>query len=246
MKTIRSNSELESLHSAGVGFIYNDFSGRGSKGKDYNVLHAASCSWVARSNVNVPKYFFSNIDEAIKWLRRNRGGEGKNWKRCGKCKAETRPLILGTKSVDRVERVTVQSKVFTEKEVEEMLIEHLNSEGYRVRRQVRVASGLIDVVAEGPDGRWLIEVKGEDRGGYTSAEMNFQMGLGQIMSRMKHRDAEYGLAFPLTKDFTKVLRKYKGSLAFEKLGIYFIPVERDGSCRLISPLEVLSFLEEKV
>lgn len=82
MRIIRSNSELESLHSAGVGFIYNDFSGRGSKGKDYNVLHTASCSWVVRSNVNVPKYFFSNIDEAIKWLLRNRGGEGKNWKRC--------------------------------------------------------------------------------------------------------------------------------------------------------------------
>ena len=246
MRIIRSNSELERLHSAGVGLIYNDFSGRGSKGKDYNVLHSAFCSWVVRSNVNVPKYFFSNINDAIKWLRRNRGKEGRNWKRCGTCKAEARPLILGTKSVDKVERVTVQSKVFTEKEAEEILIKHLNSEGYRVRRQVRVASGLIDVVAEGPDGRWLIEVKGEDRGGYTSAEMNFQMGLGQIMSRMKHRDAEYGLAFPLTKDFTKVLRKYKGSLAFEKLGIYLIPVQRDGSCRLVSPLEVLSFLEEKV
>jgi len=249
MRSIRSNSELESLHSAGVGFIYNDFSGRGSKGKDYNVLHIASCRWIVRSNVNVAKYFFSNIDEAIKWLLRNRGGEGKNWKRCGTCKAEARPLSQvspETKPADKVEQVPVPSKVFREKEVEKFLIKHLNSNGYRVLRQVRVASGLIDVVAEGPDGRWLIEAKGEDRGGYTSAEMNFQMGLGQLMSRMKRSDAKFGLAFPLTKDFTKVLRKYKGSLAFEKLGIYLIPVKRDGSCRLISPLEILSFLEEKV
>lgn len=80
------------------------------------------------------------------------------------------------------------NKVFTEKEVENFLIKHLNSNDYRVLRQVRVASGLIDVVAEGPDGRWLIEVKGEDRGGYTSAEMNFQIGLGQLMSRMKRSE----------------------------------------------------------
>ena len=252
MKIIRSNSELERLHSAGVGFIYNDYSGMGSTGKDYNVLHTARCAFVLRSKVKgstriIPKYFFNNIDEAVKWLRRNRGREGKNWKRCGVCLAEARPryqIPLRTRPVDRTEPAPVRSKVFTEKHVENILIKHLNSNGYRIRRQVRVASGLIDVVAEGPDGLWVIEVKGEDKGGYTSAEMNFQIGLGQLMSRMKHRDAEYGLAFPLTRDFMKVLRKYKGSLAFEKLGIYIIPVKRDGSCQLVSSSDVLKFLDE--
>jgi len=143
MRIIRSNSELESLHSAGVGFIYNDFSGRGSKGKDYNVLHTASCSWVVRSNVNVPKYFFSNIDEAIKWLLRNRGGEGKNWKRCGTCKAEARPLSQvspETKPVDKVEQVPVPSKVFTEKEAEKFLIKHarVQNEGSVIIQDPRV------------------------------------------------------------------------------------------------------------
>lgn len=252
MKTIRSNSELEKLHSAGVGLIYNDYSGRGRTGKDYNVLHAASCTFVLMSKVKgstriIHKYFFSDIDEAIKWLRRNRGKEGKNWKRCGVCRAEARPvsqISSKTKPVSRVERVPVQSKVFREKEAEEILIQHLNSNGYRVRRQVRVASGLIDVVADGPDGRWVIEAKGEDAGGYGSAEMNFQIGLGQLMSRMTHSDAKYGLAFPLTSDFARVLRKYKGSLAFERLGIHLIPVKRDGTCRMIAPNEVLRFLEE--
>ena len=74
--------------------------------------------------------------------------------------------------------------------------------------------------------------------------MNFQMGLGQLMSRMKHHGAEYGLAFPVTKDFLRVLSKYKGSLAFEKLGIYLIAVKEDGTCRMIPPDEVLKFLEE--
>lgn len=199
---------------------------------------------MARSNVNYPKYFFSNIDEAIKWLQRNRGKEGKNWKRCGTCMHGISRAFLGTEPVDEIGQVPVQSEVFTEKEAEKILIRHLNSKGYRVRRQVRVVSGLIDIVAEGPKGLWLIEAKGEDRGGYTSAEMNFQMGLGQLMSRMEHRDAEYGLAFPLTEDFKKVLNKYRGSFAFEKLGIYLIPVKRDGSCQFVSPSDVVAFLDK--
>ena len=75
----------------------------------------------------------------------------------------------------------------------------------------REPSGYPDIVAEGPDGKWVIEVKGEDSGGYTSAEMNFQIGLGQIMCRMTDKNTQYGLAFPSTTDFKKVLRKYNGS-----------------------------------
>jgi len=146
----------------------------------------------------------------------------------------------------RGEQTSEKSAVFREHEVLSILAKGLKENGWKVKEQIRVKSGSIDIGAEKEGKTLLIEAKGEDRGGYTSAEMNFQMGLGQLMSRMKHRDAEYGLAFPLTKHFTKVLHKYKGSFAFEKLGIYLIPVERDGSCRLISPHEVLSFLEEEV
>ena len=137
-----------------------------------------------------------------------------------------------------------ESQVFREHEVISILVKYLKENGWKVKEQIRVKSGSIDIGAEKESKTLLIEAKGEDRGGYTSAEMNFQLGLGQIMSRMKHSEAEYGLAFPLTKDFKKVLRKYKGSFAFEKLGIYLIPVERDGSCRLISPVNVVKFLEE--
>jgi len=102
MKFIKSNAELEHLHSVGEGLIYNDFSGRGPRGKDYNILHAASCGWVLKSNVNIPKYFFGNINEAIEWLRKNRGNEGENWKRCGTCKAKARPPLRDTVSFDSV------------------------------------------------------------------------------------------------------------------------------------------------
>lgn len=63
MKHIESDAELKRLHSAGKGLIYNDFLRKGSSGKDYNVLHAASCHWLAKSNVSIPKIFFDNIDE---------------------------------------------------------------------------------------------------------------------------------------------------------------------------------------
>jgi len=214
MKFIGSNAELRQLHSAGEGLIFNDFSGKGPGGKDYNVLHAASCNWVARSNVNVHKYFFSNLDEAIKWLQKNRGEEGESWKRCGTCQASA--------------LVQPRAGPVTEEIVKKILIQYLKDRGYKVRQQVLVAGGKVDVSAEGQGGHWLIEVKGEDKGGYTSAEMNFQIGIGQIVSRMTDPDSNYALAFPMTHDFKRVLRKYKGSLGFERLNLQFFVIHQDG------------------
>ncbi len=212
MKFIGSDAELRQLHFAGKGLIYNDFSGKGPKGKDYNVLHAASCNWIARSNVNVRKYFFSNLDEAIKWLQKNRGKEGENWKRCGTCQASA----------------SVWEGPFTETEVEKILIKHLKDKGYKVHKRVPHTSGIVDVSAEGLDDHWLIEVKGEDKGGYASAEMNFQIGIGQTVSRMTDPEVNYALAFPMTRDFKRVLRKYRGSVGFERLNLQFFVIHRDG------------------
>ena len=144
----------------------------------------------------------------------------------------------------RGEPTSEKGAIFREREVLSLLMRYLKESGWKVKEQILVKGGSIDVGAEKEGKILLIEAKGEDRGGYTSAEMNFQIGLGQLMSRMKHRDAEYGLAFPVTKDFMRVLHKYKGSFAFEKLGIYLVPVRRDGSCRLISPLDVSKFLDD--
>jgi len=137
-----------------------------------------------------------------------------------------------------------KSEIFREREVLEILKKYLKEEGWKVKEQIKIDGGRIDIRAEKEGEILLIEAKGEDKGGYTSAEMNFQMGLGQLMSRMKDKDAKYGLAFPLARDFMKVLQKYRGSFAFERLGIYLIPVERDGNCRMISPHEVIEFLKD--
>ncbi len=146
MKFVESVAELRRLQSEGKGLIYNDFSRRGSSGKNYNVLHGASCHWLARSNVNVPKIFFDNLDEAIGWLRKNRR---ENWKRCGSCLAKAQPSSEGSgKSMVLKENTSEKKEVFTEGEVEQLLIQYLKETSYRVRRQVRVPSGIIDVVAE--------------------------------------------------------------------------------------------------
>ena len=98
MRRIESDVDLDQCHGAGVGLIYNDFSGSGAGGKDYNILHAAGCRWVRRSNTNVPKFYFTDLQEAVSWLTANRGPEGKNWRRCGTCKADAVPAPGNTTS----------------------------------------------------------------------------------------------------------------------------------------------------
>lgn len=87
MELIRNADRFEQILRAGQGLVYNDFSGKGGGGLHYNVLHATRCSWLARSNLSVRKYFFEDFPEAIDWLTRERGAEGQAWKTCGSCRA---------------------------------------------------------------------------------------------------------------------------------------------------------------
>lgn len=82
MNNVIDDKHLQELHDKGQGFIFNDFSGMGTSGRKYNVLHKASCNWILKSNTNVKKIFFDNEIEAIKWLDENRIS---NWKHCGTC-----------------------------------------------------------------------------------------------------------------------------------------------------------------
>ena len=150
-------------------------------------------------------------------------------------------------SLERIrEEIRSQSSVFREHDVLAIVIKHLKENGWQVKEQVKINGGSIDIGADKGPEIFLIEAKGEDKGGYTSAEMNFQMGLGQLMSRMKYQNAKYGLAIPLTRDFIKVLQKYQGSFAFEKLNIYLFLTGKDGICRIIHPHNIEKFLEEIV
>ena len=85
MERVTSDERFRAIREAGRGVVYNDFSGRGASGAQYNVVHAASCGWLARSNLTVAKLWFEDLPAATDWLVRERGREGQGWKRCGTC-----------------------------------------------------------------------------------------------------------------------------------------------------------------
>lgn len=83
MEPIANPQDLQTKRATGEGYIYNDFSGHGSTGDRYNVLHMASCDALARMGTVPPRKFFSlDLNAAVDWLNANRGPEGQNWKRC--------------------------------------------------------------------------------------------------------------------------------------------------------------------
>lgn len=243
MRKVSGNEELSRLHASGVGLIYNDFSRHGVSGQKYNVLHAASCDWILKSNVNVPKYFFEDLDEAVAWLTANRGPEGANWRRCGTCGARVAQRASRHSTIAPPLEGYKRSGIFTEQQVEDILVDHLRARGHQVRTRVSVESGIVDIVASDPQREWLIEVKGEDKGGYTSAEMNFQVGIGQVAARMNSDSKRYALAVPLTSHFRRVLQKYRGSLAFRRLGLTLFVVKDAGEVECIDPRDVRSYLD---
>jgi len=106
-----------------------------------------------------------------------------------------------------------------ELDVERAVTKFLDDAAYEVTDKEKCPSGQIDLVARKDGEELVIEAKGEDKGGYGSAEMNFQMGLGQLACRMYEPEASYFIAFPLTRDFAKVLSKYAGTFGFSKFGI---------------------------
>ena len=88
MRRVSSDEELERLHHTGKGLIYNDFPAKEISGELQRVLHAAHCRWISKSNANMPKYFFLNTEEAVQWLKANRGKENEDWRRCKSCDAQ--------------------------------------------------------------------------------------------------------------------------------------------------------------
>ncbi|MCL4860255.1 MAG: hypothetical protein KJZ93_12645 [Caldilineaceae bacterium] len=230
MRKLATDDVLGQIRERGSGFIYNDYSGKGQRGKDYNILHAAKCPRLDQANAK-RKFFCENLDNATSWLAQNRGPEDEQWKRCAACLGSLQPIearaMIPTKSHDVEQVNNRRTDPFAEPEVERLLIEHLQANGFDVKPRYRVHSGIIDLAARNANEQWLIEVKGEDRGGYGSAEMNFQMGIGQLVSRMTESGIKYALAFPVTEDYKRVLRKYRGSFGFERLGLRFFGVHRD-------------------
>ncbi len=246
MRQVRTNAELEALHDSGDGLIFNDFT-TGPTAAQNNILHTASCTWVRRMLLNsdlsappsVRKCFFGSMDEADSWLTSNRGPAGIGWKLCTKCgpgDGDKAPMPRAAMRADGGD------PVFREAEVEQFLYAYLREAGYDVRQQVRVPGGFVDAVATRGSERIVIEAKGEDSGGFGSAQMNLLIAFGQISSRMTDPDAVYAIAFPDTSDYRKALRAFRGSFAFERLGLTCYVVGRDGQVRKVEAHEAAEWV----
>ena len=70
------------------------------------------------------------------------------------------------------------------------------------------------------------------------------MGIGQLVSRMTDPQNTYALTFPLTEDFTKVLRKYAGTVGFERLNLYFFIVHRDKHVKKFDATAMRAFIDQ--
>lgn len=245
---IKSNDNLIKIHNSGVGFVYNDWSGKSNTEKNNNVLHAASCYYVTISKTNIKKYYFSTKKEAVNWLKENRGVY---WRSCGVCDA------LGQDDIEEVNKDSIKNNeedknsnvktnldtIFYEAKVQEILVNHLKKNRYNVKEQCPVPNGIVDIIAKNNGDKIVIEVKGEDKGGYTSAEMNFQMGIGQIISRMKSVNEKYAIGFPLTTNYKKVLYKFKNTHGFKKLDLNFYVIETDGTVKEFTSSEFTEFIK---
>jgi hypothetical protein len=200
---------------------------------------------------SVRKVFFDTFDEAASWLNDHRGAIGSGWKPCRTCRP-SRPadggvadddLGAGQQAGSPAGTLGRADGVFREAEVEHLLYAHLRSAGYMVQEKVRVSNGIVDAVATKGGKRLVIEVKGEDAGGYVSAQMNLQMAFGQISSRMTDPDATYAVAFPATADYMKALRTFRGSPVFERLNLVCYLVQPGGDVITIEARDARGWIE---
>ena len=88
MRRIESDEDLQRIWHEGRGLVYNDYTGTGASGWRFNILHAASCRWIQTMETHIPKYFFEDLNDAVRWLTSNRGPERECWRRCDTCNAE--------------------------------------------------------------------------------------------------------------------------------------------------------------
>ena len=133
--------------------------------------------------------------------------------------------------------------IFKENDVINVLKRGLKQDGWGVKEQVKIGGGFADLAADKDGVSFIIEAKGEDKGGFSAAEMNFQMGLGQLMARMTDHNKKYGFAFPSTPDFIKVLQRYETSFAFVALDIYLFVANGDKSYFVVPPADIPAFID---
>ena len=133
--------------------------------------------------------------------------------------------------------------IFKESDVIGVLKRGLKQDGWSVKEQVKLPGGFADLAVEKDGVSFILEAKGEDKGGFSAAEMNFQMGLGQLMARMTDPNKKYGIAFPATPDFIKALQKYEHSFAFKALDVYLFVANGDKTYFVVPPADIPAYIQ---
>jgi len=144
-----------------------------------------------------------------------------------------------------------KDELFREHIVQEMVVRWLKNRGYVVVEKCvdnpadyeditlcRTSTVFgIDIVAQKNREKWIIEVKGETKGGTAAGDVDLMSGIGQLLTYMKAENGEllYGIAIPNTPHFANALKKLRGSIAIKKLNLHLFLVEMDGAVNLIGP-----------
>lgn len=115
--------------------------------------------------------------------------------------------------------------LITEDDVKRALKEYLETQGYEVTVMWGRERG-IDIDARSPDGRLVIEAKGEVAS--QPQQTNYFLGaLGELVQRMSDERASYGLALPDNKVFRGLVSRLP-AMARQRLGLRVFLVTRDG------------------
>jgi hypothetical protein len=136
-----------------------------------------------------------------------------------------------------------------EKAVQKLLVNSMRRQGYQVVEQCLddptefdditecATSNIfgIDVVGQKGKVLWVIEVKGQPKGGTASCHSVFMAGIAQILTRMTKMspDIHYGLAIPNTDMFVPAVRKFIRLPIMRLLNLSIILIQEDGSTELL-------------
>lgn len=93
----------------------------------------------------------------------------------------------------------------------------------------------IDVVAQKGRELWIMEVKGQPKGGVSSCSTIMMAGIGQILTRITKvsKDIHYALAIPNTHCFALSVRKFIDSPVMPLLNLSLVLIQEDGRIELI-------------
>lgn len=163
-------------------------------------------------------------------------------------KGDIARLIKGSKN--RV-KSRLSEELFREQAVQGILCKWFENRGYIVVqrciddpisfddiRNCRTSKVFgIDIVAQKDREKWVVEVKGETKGGTASGDVDLMCGVGQLLTYVKRFDdnIHYAIAIPNTTHFANVLKRLRKSVAIVKLKLNLFLIEPDGTVVLKEP-----------